>query len=60
MNMTMVDVTDIPEARPEDEVVLMGTCGDETVSAEQIAAWIGTINYEVTTRIAESIPRIEV
>jgi alanine racemase len=60
MNMTLADVTDIPEVRPGDEVVLLGTDGDEAVSAEQMAAWIGTINYEVTTRIAESVPRLAV
>lgn len=58
MNMTMVDVTHIPEAKLEDEVVLLGRQGDEQISAEMMASWIGTINYEVTTRINERIPRI--
>lgn len=58
MNIAMADVTDIADVYPEDEVVLLGRQGDETISAEQLAAWIGTINYEVTTRINERIPRI--
>lgn len=58
MNMVMVDVTDIPEAYVGMEVVLLGRSGDERLSAEQLALWIGTINYEVTTRIAESVPRV--
>ncbi len=60
MNIIMVEVTDIPAARIEDEVVLLGCQGDESISAEQFAAWAGTINYEVTTRINERIPRMVV
>lgn len=58
MNMIMADVTHIPEAKIEDEVVLLGEQGGEEVSAELMAGWIGTINYEVTTRINERIPRV--
>ncbi|MDP2642326.1 MAG: alanine racemase [Candidatus Peregrinibacteria bacterium] len=60
MNIIMADVTDIPEASLEDEVVLLGRDGDETISAEQFAKWAGTINYEITTRINDRIPRIYV
>lgn len=58
MNIIMVEVTDIPEAKLEDEVVLIGRSGDEEISAEQFGKWAGTINYEVTTRINERVPRI--
>ncbi len=58
MNITMVDVTDIPTARLEGEAVLLGRSGDEEITAEQIGEWAGTINYEVTTRINERIPRV--
>ena len=58
MNLMMVDVTDIPEVRLEDEAVLLGTQGEEKISAEQLAAIIGTINYEVVSRINPEIPRI--
>jgi len=47
MNACMADVTDIPEVRPGDGVVLMGTSGAETISAEEIANWMHTISYEV-------------
>lgn len=57
MNIIMVDVTDIPAAALEDEVVLLGRQGDETITAEQLAEWAGTINYEVVTRIADHVPR---
>lgn len=60
MNIIMADVTDIPEATLEDEVVLIGRDGDEMISAEQFAGWAGTINYEVTTRVNDRIPRVVV
>ena len=58
MNMCMVDVTDIPGAALEDEVVLIGRQGDEKITAEQIAAWCGTISYEIVSRIHPSLPRV--
>lgn len=58
MNIIMVEVTDIPEAKLEDEVVLIGKSFGEKITAEQFGDWSGTINYEVTTRINERIPRI--
>jgi len=57
MNMIMVDVTHIPGVSLEDEVVLIGTQGKERISAEEMAENSQTINYEVTTRINERIPR---
>ncbi|WP_457572728.1 alanine racemase [Desulfolithobacter sp.] len=47
MNLTMVDVTDLQEVRPGDEVVLLGRQGAEEISCDEIASWMGTINYEV-------------
>lgn len=58
MNLCMADITDIPGVRPEDEVVLLGKQGKEHLPAEQLAQWIGTINYEVVTRINPALPRI--
>lgn len=60
MNMIMVDVTHIGDVALEDEVVLLGAQGDQVITAEQLAGWIGTINYEVTTRINDRIPRVVV
>ena len=50
MNMIVVDITDIGSVDYNSEVVLMGKSGDDIISAEQIAAWAGTINYEIVTR----------
>ena len=58
MNLCMADVTDIPNVKLEDEVVLLGAQGRERIAAEQLAAWIGTINYEVVTRINPALPRV--
>jgi len=60
MNMIMVDVTNIPEAGLEDEVVLLGRQGSDSISADVLAAKIGTINYEVVTRINPRLPRLVV
>ncbi|AIE87445.1 alanine racemase [Fimbriimonas ginsengisoli] len=57
MNMFAVDLSDADGARAEDEVVLLGAQGEDRISAEEIAIRIGTINYEVTTRISPLLPR---
>ncbi|HTU00162.1 MAG TPA: alanine racemase [Candidatus Sulfotelmatobacter sp.] len=57
MDMTLLDVTDCPEARVGDEVVLLGRQGAEAVGADDVAALQGTISYEVLARIGPRIPR---
>ena len=57
MNLTMVDISDIPQAGLEEEVVLLGQDGEERITAETMAEWAGTINYEVVTRISPFLPR---
>ena len=57
MNIIMVEVTDIPEAAIEDEAILIGSAGSAEITADQLAEWAGTINYEITTRLNEGIPR---
>ena len=58
MNLTMIDVTDIPDVGIEDEVVLLGRSGGEEVSAETLASLAGTLHYEIVTRIAPHLPRL--
>jgi alanine racemase len=60
MNMSMLDVTDVPQVAAGDEVVLIGRQGDDQVTAEEMAALLDTINYEVVTRIGASVPRVVV
>ncbi len=57
MNLSMVDVTDIEEIQLEDEVVLLGRSGTEEITAEMLAQWMDTINYEMVTGISPLLPR---
>ncbi len=58
MNMVVVDITDVVNVKLEDEVVILGKLGKEEITVEEIAQKIGTINYEVVTKINPLIPRI--
>lgn len=58
MDLTMVDVTDIPEAKPGDEVILIGSQGPEKITAEDVAAWAQTIAYEILCGISARVPRV--
>ncbi len=58
MDQMMVDVTDIPGVTEDDEVTLMGTDGNETITAEELANLAGTINYEIVCGISKRVPRI--
>jgi alanine racemase len=57
MNMFAVDLSQAPQARAEDEVVLLGHQGTDRITTEELAARLGTINYEVTTRVSPLLPR---
>ncbi|ACJ75751.1 alanine racemase [Thermosipho africanus Ob7] len=56
MDQFVVEADD--EVKIGDEVILIGKQGNEFISAEEIADKVGTINYEVTCRISERVPRI--
>lgn len=58
MDQCMVGLDEIPEARLEDEVVLIGTQSGKTISAEMIAEKWGTIAYEVVCGLTARLPRI--
>lgn len=51
MNFTVVDVGPEAAVRPGDEVVLIGSQGDETLWADELARWCQTIPYEILTNI---------
>lgn len=51
MDMSVVDVTDIPGARVGDEVVLIGSQGRDRITADELAKIANTIPYEIVTRI---------
>lgn len=58
MDWTLVDVTDIPEVRVGDEVILIGQANGQRILAEDVAAWCGTISYEITSGISGRVPRV--
>ena len=58
MDQMMVDVTDIPDAKIEDKVTLVGHDGAEFISAEEVANASFSFNYEFVCGIARRVPRI--
>jgi alanine racemase len=58
MDQCMLQLDSVPEAQPGDEVVLLGRDGDQEISANDLAARWGTINYEVLCGLADRLPRI--
>ena len=57
MDNITVDLGPETEVEPGDEAVLIGSQGEETILAEEVAARLGTINYEVTCAISPRVPR---
>ena len=57
MDQFMADVTDIPEVQPGDEVTLLGTDGDETITMEELGGLSGRFNYELACDITARVPR---
>lgn len=57
MDQLIVEVTHGPKVRVGDEVVLIGTQGDEEITAQEWADLLGTITYEVVCRFSNRIPR---
>jgi alanine racemase len=58
MDMCMADVTDIPGVALDDEVVLLGTQGDERIDVDELAELAGTISWEMLAGISARVPRI--
>jgi alanine racemase len=61
MDMSMIDVTDVPGASLRDEVVVLGAqegpLGKDAIGADEVAAHSGTIAWEVLTSISRRVPR---
>jgi alanine racemase len=58
MDQFMVDVTDIPDVKTLDEVVLIGRMGDEEITMEEVGELSGRFNYEFVCDLGKRIPRI--
>ncbi len=60
MDLVTIDVTDVPGAAVGDEVILLGKQGADEITAEELAAKIGTISYEVFCNVSARVPRVHV
>jgi alanine racemase len=58
MDQCMLDVTSLTDAAVGDEVILIGQQGKERLTAEMVAARLGTISYEVVSEILARVPRM--
>ena len=58
MDQFMVDVTDIPEIKKGDEVTLLGSDGEENISADTLGDLSGRFSYELLCGISKRVPRI--
>lgn len=54
MDMTMIDITDIQEVKEGDDVTIFGA----DLPVQEIAAWIGTIPYEIMTSVSQRVKRV--
>ena len=60
MDLTLIDVTDVPGVLLDDQVILIGRDGELSITAEEVAETAGTISYEITCGISSRVPRIYV
>ncbi len=60
MDMTTIDLTDLPLARVGDEAILVDSVPESPISASALANELGTIPYEVLTSIGRRVHRVQV
>ena len=60
MDQMMIDLSNVPDARADDDVVLLGRQGAEEITADELADKAGTISYEILLSVSERVPRIYV
>ncbi|HEX6648135.1 MAG TPA: alanine racemase, partial [Pyrinomonadaceae bacterium] len=61
MDLTLIDVTNVPDVQIDDEVTLLGSSRQDPetrITAEELARISGTLSYEVTCGVAERVPRV--
>ena len=58
MDLTMLDVGDIPDIAVGDEVVVFGRQADAIVTVDEVASLLDTINYEIVSTISDRVPRV--
>ena len=57
MDQMMVDITDVPDVKIDDPVVLVGSDGNDEITVEQVAAAADSFNYEFVCGISRRVPR---
>lgn len=60
MDQCMIDVTEVPDVKVGDEVIIMGSDGKNTILADDIANATGTINYEIVCAFGQRLPKVYV
>ena len=58
MDLSVVDISEVPDALVGDEAILIGEQGAERIGADEMAQWAGTISYEVLTNVSRRVPRV--
>jgi len=58
MDQTMLDVGHVPDVKLEDEVVIFGRQQDESITVDEVAASLNTINYEIVSSLTARIPKV--
>ena len=58
MDLTMLDVGTLSNVKLEDEVVIFGQQDNESITADQMASRLNTINYEIVSTITARVPRV--
>jgi alanine racemase len=57
MDVSMIDVTDLPDAREGERVTLLGAQGRDRIEVQELAAWADVIPYEIMCGISKRVPR---
>ena len=58
MDLCLLDVTDVPHVGEGDRVVLLGSMGEESITAAELAALVDTLPYEILCAVSSRVPRI--
>jgi alanine racemase len=58
MDLTMIDLTDLPPVAVGEEVVLFGEQAGAAIAVEEVAGWSETLPYEVMCTIGKRVPRL--
>ncbi len=58
MDLTLIDVTNVPDVALDDDVTLFGVAGAQHIPVEDLARIVGTLSYEITCRVGQRVPRL--